>query len=154
MTNQEFAPGYKALAPIMLDILKLHDFVYRNFHKSYKQVFPQGKLGRRGTAENRIFPPKQINLPLTKQTAEYEVPTGVLYPLLASLRALIEIKEGTANWRINAFDFFDAHGHELIESLIDQLENLGSNPQTLGKNKFAYNSLFNSAKIIVMESNE
>lgn len=55
LTNQEFAPGYKSLSPIILDILRLHDFVYCNFNKSYNQAFPNGKLGKR-----RSFPPKQV----------------------------------------------------------------------------------------------
>ena len=151
LTNQEFAPGYKSLSPIMLDILKLHDFVYCNFKKSYDLGFPNGKLGRRGKTENRIFPKKKITLPLTGMESDYEVPSGVLYPLLASLRALVRIENAQAQWITDPRNFFEEHGGELVENLISQLESLGNNPQTLGKNKIAYTSLFNLAKIRVLE---
>jgi len=135
----------------MLDILKLHDFVYCNFKKSYDLGFPNGKLGRRGKTENRIFPKKKITLPLTEKESDYEVPSGVLYPLLASLRALVRIENAQAQWVTDPHNFFDEHGGELVENLISQLESLGNNPQTLGKNKIAYTSLYNLAKIRVLE---
>jgi hypothetical protein len=153
LTNQESAPGYKSLSPIILDILELHDFVYCNFEKSYNQVFQNGKLGRRGKTENRIFPKKKekIRLRLTGMESDREVPNGVLYPLLASLRALVRIENAQAQWITSPRKFFEEHGGELVENLISQLESLGNNPQTLGKNKVAYTSLFNLAKVRVLE---
>ncbi len=154
LTNPELAPGYKSLSPIMLDILRLHDFVYCNFDKSYNQAFPNGRLGRRGKTGSRIFPPRNIKLPLTGMESEHEVPNGALYPLLASLRALVRIENGQAHWRTDPFKFFEEYGGELVENLIAQLESLSDNPQTLGKNKVAYTSLFDRARILVFEKEQ
>jgi hypothetical protein len=154
LTNQEFAPGYKSLSPVMLDILKLHDFVYCNFQKSHDQAIPGGRLGRRGKAGNRIFPQRKIRLPLTDKESDREVPNGVLYPLLASLRALIQFENDQAKWRTDPVKFFEDHGGELVETLFSQLESLGNNPQTLGKNKVAYTSLFDRARVLMFEEEQ
>ncbi len=154
LTNEEFAPGYKSLSPVMLDILKLHDFVYCNFQKCHDQAIPNGRLGRRGKTGNRIFPQKKIRLPLTGAESDREIPNGVLYPLLASLRALIKFENGQAQWSTNPFEFFEEYGGELVETLIAQLESLGNNPQTLGKNKVGYTALFDRARILVFEKEQ
>jgi hypothetical protein len=56
LTDENAAPGYRLLAPILKDILRLHDHVYSTFHEKYSEAVPGGKLGRRGKTENRIFP--------------------------------------------------------------------------------------------------
>lgn len=137
------APGYRVLGPLITDILRLHDHVYANFHAKYQQAFPGGKLARRGKTDDRLFPKSPKVLPLTGHKAQYHVPTGVLYPLLASLRALVRFpKEGElkeATWKIDPLAFFDKYGHELVEYIIDQLEGSSqNNPQTMGKSKTVY----------------
>lgn len=154
LTNQELAAGYQELSPILLDILNLHDYVYSKFHECFKKAFPVARLGGRGKKNNRMFPPKKVPLSLTGQQSDYEVPNGVLYPLLASLRALVQIENGRARWKTDPFKFFNDYGGELVESLIAQLDSLGGNPQTLGKNKVAYTSLFDRARILVFEKDQ
>lgn len=154
LTNQEFAPGYKSLSAIMPDILKLHDFVYCRFHPSYKQAFPNSRPGGRGKKENRLFPQRKVMLPLTGKESDYEVPNGVLYPLLASLRALIHFEDDHARWRTDPFKFFEEYGAELVETLNNLLESFNDNPQALGKNKVPYTSLFDRARILVFEKEQ
>jgi hypothetical protein len=156
LTDQTSAPGYRTLASVLEDILRLHDHVYANFHKKYAEAFPGGKLGRRGKTENRLFPRSAKHLPLTGARSEYQIPTGVLYPLLASLRALIRFpKEGDPNgakWRMNPIQFFDENGAELMENLISQLEVVQNNPQTLGKTKTVYIALHDRARLLVSDA--
>lgn len=148
-------PGYKVLAPIMEDILRLHDFVYARFHQKYKEAFPGGKLGRRGKTDDRIFQKMPKALALTGEQSEYLIPAGVLYPLLAALRALVcfpDAFNGGATWKLDAFEFFERAGSELVENLISQLEVLQNNPQTMGKTRTVYTSLHDRARLLVAEA--
>jgi hypothetical protein len=152
LADENLAPGYRALASIVKDILHLHDYVYSKFHTVYKEARPGGKLGRRGSRDDRIFPRTPKDLPLSGRRSEYVVPSGVLYPLLASLRALVQYNQnGRAEWRMDPIKFFDKFGAELMDNLLEQLGVVGDNPQTLGKTKTVYTALHNQAKLLVAE---
>ena len=156
LTDKNAAFGYRLLAPILKDILQLHDYVYANFHTKYREAVPGGRLGRRGKTDNRVFPQIPRILPLTGVETQYVIPSGVLYPLLASLRALIrfpkEGEQGEACWRMDPFMFFDKDGAELMENLISQLEVLQNNPQTMGKTKMVYTALHDRARLLVSDA--
>ena len=156
LTDAAIAPGYKVLGPILQDILRLHDHVYANFHIKYTAAFPGGKLGRRGKTDNRLFPRSPKTLPLTGLRSEYQIPTGALYPLLASMRALVRFPKdgetGGASWRMDPLRFFDENGAELMENLISQLEVVQNNPQTLGKTKTVYTALHDRVRLLVAEA--
>jgi hypothetical protein len=152
LKDPKLQPGYKALAPILEDILKLHDYVYKNFEKGYTAAFgPKAKLGRRQGIESRKGK-TPYTLPLTGDQSHYVVPSGLLYPLLASLRALVDYdKNGNAFWRCNPFEFFDRHAADLVACLIDQVDLLGGNPQTAGKKKAVYIALHGQARLLLAE---
>lgn len=153
LTDPEVAPGYRALAPILGDILTLHDYIYATFGDAYKRAVPGGRLGRRGPTDNRIIPSVTKTLPLTGKQSKYIVPSGVLYPILASLRALVSYdNQGNAYWRVDPFKFYDKYGHILMENLIEYLNQAQNNPQTLGKSKIAYTGLYNQAKLLLTEA--
>lgn len=156
MVNPKTAPGYKSLAPIMEDILDLHDYVYLNFENAYLSIKKNGKLVARGSKENRIFPRRKEKLPLSGKEAECFVPNGVLYPLLAALRALVSHKSGQAKWLLDPKNFFTNFGHILVGTLFDHFENsgIGGNPQTLGKTKSVYTALHNEARLLLLDKIE
>lgn len=145
--------GYKALSPILEDILKLHDYVYANFPEAYLNAFgPKAKLGRRQGVESRRGR-TPYTLPLTGTTSDYIVPSGLLFPLLASLRALVTYdKHDRASWRCNPFKFFDRYGADLVACLIEQVELLGGNPQTAGKKKAVYIAVHGQARLLLGEA--
>lgn len=152
LLDDDLAPGYKALAPLVCDILKLHDHVYANFDAKYKEAFPNGRLGRRGETGNRIFPANRRVLPLTGKESKYTIPLGALYPLLAGFRGLVKYNtKGQATWYSDPFEFFTRHGASLVENLVDQLEVVGDNPQTLGKTKTVYTALHNQVRLLVLD---
>jgi hypothetical protein len=152
LADEKTAPGYRALAPLLKDILRLHDHVYAGFSGKYDEARPGGRLGRWGKADNRLFPETNKPLPLTGSIAEHSVPTGVLYPLLASLRALIKYDGNKATWRMNPFEFFDKYGQELVDNIFSQLEVFRNNPNTLGKSKTVYTALHDRARLLVAEA--
>jgi hypothetical protein len=132
-------------------ILKLwsasHDHVYAAFSEAYKTAMNGGKLGRRRGVENQA-----IKLPLTGVEAPYELTNGYVFPLLAAFRALVEYPEGDkAKWKFDPIEFFGAHGPELVSVLIEQVDNLGGNPQLAGKSRAVYTSLHDRAKLLVAD---
>ena len=151
LQDPSLAPYYQALAPILEDILRLHDYVYARFEGAYKEAMGGGKLGRRRGVESR--PNNPIVLPLTGSKSNYDIPNGYIFPLLASFRALVEyVEEGKAKWKSNPFKFFDDSGPELLQVLIEQIDNLGGVPQLAGKSRAVYTSLHDRAKLLVAEA--
>jgi len=145
LQDPSLAPHYQALAPILEDILRLHDYVYARFEDAYKKAMGGGKLGRRRGVESRAFV-----LPLTGATSNYEIPNGYIFPLLASFRALIKYNgSGRAEWKERPFKFFDDSGPELVQVLIEQIDNLGSIPHLAGKSRAVYTSLHDRAKLLI-----
>ena len=140
MTNPKWVDGYKVLEPLLTDIIELHDYAYSTFPLRYREAFPGGKLGRRGVKEDRYFTPRQHSLPFTGLRADYTIPTGVLYPLLASLKALIDYDmDGKARFSTSPKRFLDRFGAKLVEDLIGHLGN--HSPTVLGKQSMVYSSL-------------
>jgi hypothetical protein len=152
LKDKTLQPGYRGLSPILEDILKLHDYVYEKFETAYVSAFgPKAKLGKRQGVESRKGKTAHT-LPLTGAQSEYIVPSGLLYPLLASLRALVEYDQHSkAAWRCNPFKFFDRHGGDLVACLIEQVELLGGNPQTAGKKKAVYTAVHGQARLLLAE---
>ena len=84
--------------------------------------------------------------------SKYVVPAGILFPLLAAMRALVAYNpDGTAKWKTNPFKFFDDHGADLVGTLIEQVELLGGNPNTAGKKKPVYLTLHDRARLLLSE---
>jgi hypothetical protein len=147
LQDPKLAPYYEALAPILEDILRLHDYVYVGFSDAYKVAMNGGKLGRRRGVEAQ-----SIKLPLTGEEAPYELTNGYVFPLLAAFRALVDYAdEANAKWKIDPFKFFDGHGAELVSVLIEQVDNLGGNAQLAGKSRAVYTSLHDRAKLLVAD---
>jgi len=148
LQDPKLLPHYKALSPILEDILRLHDYVYARFEDAYKSAMGGGKLGRRRGVESR--PNNPIVLPLTGAKSNYDIPNGYVFPLLASFRALVTYNEkGEAEWKSSPFKFFDDYGPELTQVLIEQVDNLGGNPQLAGKSRAVYTSLHDRAKLLL-----
>lgn len=148
LQDEKLAPYYTALGPILEDILRLHDHIYVGFAEAYKTAMGGGKLGRRRGVFN-----EPITLPLTGVEAPYELTNGYVFPLLASFRALVGYVDGNqATWKLDPFEFFTTHGAELVGVLIEQVDNLGGNPQLAGKSRAVYTSLHDRAKLLVADA--
>ena len=124
---------YVKMKPIMIDIFKLYDRLERKIWDYYKQGTPGGKYGsikgviiaREGTA--------QAKTKFYQNDRPYVSPNGFLFPILGSLRALLEEKDGVYRWKKNPFDIMDKIGSELVTTTIDRHRTLGSNPNAVGK---------------------
>lgn len=151
LLDEKMAPGYKKLAGVLEDILRLHDYVYKNFepmYQSYKKEFHNkgGRLGKRSGAVN-----KETLLPLTGEISEYKIEKGLIFPLLYSLRCLLTFRGEYAEWLTDPCEFFDDYGVDLMGALFEQYEVCRSNPATTGKTKAVYTYLHMQAKELLRE---
>lgn len=148
LNDPELQLGYKALAPLMGDILDLHDSVYVGFVNAYKEARNgKARLGKREGVEK-----KGHYLPFTGALAHYVIPSGLTFPLLASLRALVGYdKTDKAYWKADPARFFEKYGGELVATLIEHLEMFGGNPNTAGKKKPVYTALHDRARLLLSE---
>jgi len=150
--------GYEKLAPVVVDILELYDYIHIEFQKAYKTAYgvdgARAQLGRRKGVtfiENKA---KARELHLSGNRTQYVLPDGWLYPLLASFRMLLEWPKGgrgTVKWAKDPYTFFSQHGHELVYFLIERDEELGRNPNATGKSKGVWLGLRDKVKTQLLE---
>ena len=140
--------GFEKLAPVAVDVLKLYDHVHMEFQKAYKAAYgadgARAQLGKRKEVHYIDKAAKAKELPLTGQKTQYVLPDGWLYPLLASLRMLLEWPKngrGDVKWVVKPEDFFAKHGAELVGFLVERSEELGRNPNAMGKSKGVWSGL-------------
>src|SRR6185437_1489087 len=86
-------------------------------------------------------------LPLTGAHSEYRVDKGLIFPLLAAHRCLLEYgPDGLAKWKTDPIKFFDRFGPDLVGRLFDEYLKLGRNPASVGKNRSVYETLYEKAE--------
>lgn len=137
--NSEWSKGYQKLAPVVLDILRLYDYLHVNFQPQYMNAYgPNSKLGKR--KEVRYLDPEENRKPkklsLTGSETRYVLTDGWLYPLLSAFRVLLEwpkSNKAKVVWLIDPHEYFDHHGAVLVRQVVEQSHALGSNPNATGK---------------------
>jgi len=72
---------------------------------------------------------------------QYIVPKGLLYPLVGSFRALVQIDPSTGDyyWKKNPIDVWQAIGSKLVSIILDEKT---ENPDVLAKNSNLWSNLF------------
>jgi len=79
--NEEWCKGYKKLTPVVLDILRLYDYLHANFQGPYEKAYGRGsRLGGRKEVNYRDPQKgqKPKKLPLTGEETRYVLPDGWL----------------------------------------------------------------------------
>lgn len=78
---------------------------------------------------------------LSETDIRYLVPKGILYPVVGSFRALVQIDEvtGEYSWKRNIFEAWDSMGPKLVGIVLDEKED---NPEYLGKSRNLWSNLF------------
>jgi hypothetical protein len=150
--HQDWKPGYQTLKPVVLDILRLHEFIQLEFQAQYNKYKGDGggsgKLGKR--KEIGYKDGKPFSLALSNAQTKYLIPDGWLYPILASFRQLLVFSENgldDVEWIINPEKFFAEQGHELVADVVEQSQSLGSNPGAVGKSRPLWNNLRKSMEL-------
>jgi hypothetical protein len=144
-TDTEWNEGYQKLAPVVLDILELYEYIHTEFPEAYMRAYGKGaKLGKRKEVKYLEKPSKARILPLTGMKTQYVLTDGWLYPLLASFRMLLDWPKngrGEVKWVKNPHEFFSENGSALVFLLVERSEELGRNPQSTGKSKGVWEGL-------------
>jgi len=134
--------SYKRLAPMVNDILVLHDLIRGEAQKYWNNE--GGKFGRLAFVEHRA---KGFYLPFTQQTVEYRLMSGALYPILAAFRWMVEPnkRNGKLQWRggFKAVEsLWQDSAVELLKMTKTASDELGRNPNAVGKSRNHWANLF------------
>jgi len=140
--DPEEKEGFKKLAPVVLHILKLYEFLHVEFKTQYQKAYGTNgvgaKLGRRKEVRYIDDEKRAKELPLTGKRTKYVLPDGWLYPLLGSFRTMLawpKNGKGEVKWATDPFEFFLQRGSELVEILVEGSKELGQNPNATGKSR-------------------
>lgn len=141
--DESMLPGYMSLSSITADVLNLYEYLITHFEKAYAGKKGGKRLGRRAGVKSSAGG-DPFELKFTGAKSNYLIPLGLIYPLLASFRALVGYGsrgKRVAKWKTNPFEFFDKHGSELVSYLMEQVAELGNNPNMAGKKRHVYTTL-------------
>lgn len=146
--SDEWKPGYRALEPIAVDILRLYDHIQVNFQKAYEDYkLGIGSKSRLALRKEVQFKDKGLYiLPLSQQKTQFRVPDGWVYPILGAFRMLVKYN-GTVSWHLNPYEFFDQIGPSLVADVVEQSEAMGGNAAAAGKSRPLWNSLRKSVEM-------
>lgn len=143
--DPDWLPGYLDLSPVVVDILRLYDFVHEEFAAQY-QVYnlkandSGSKFGKRREVLYKGGAP--FKLPMTGSDTKYFVSDGWLYPVLASFRMLLRrAPNKPIEWVTDPFKYFEEHGSELVGIVVEQSQALGYNPNAVGKSRPLWSNL-------------
>ena len=151
-TDDEDRYGFKKLADVSMDILKLYDYVRFHFIEKYNAPDDTGKRGRLGSKkEGKEMKNKKGSRnratyywldPLAGSIqGEIGIDRGFAIPLISGFRVLLEEKSGAFHWLTNPFEFFDQYGSKLVKTIMNASENAGSDPYSVGRDPQVYRQM-------------
>ena len=141
-SNHERMVKYVKLLPA---ILELHDTIYFTLRDAYNST--GGKFGRlTGIAELKRTHEK---LPFINESSPLSIPSGFIYPILASFRNLVNISDSQCSWKTNPLNFYEDMKCELARRVGDQALTF-RNPNKLGKDSNTWQSCYDAVKMEVL----
>ncbi len=154
--SDEYAASYERLYPIAGDALEMWDQIQYSLPGHYNAKGPEpgtaGKFGRLKGVKNT--PKKPKHLPFIDETTEYDIPTGYIYPVLSSFRAMLEHENGHWVWGkgINPIQLIkDGIAADIFISSVRESINNYHNPNRTGKDTQAWTSAYQAARIYYLE---
>lgn len=142
---------YIKMQPIMPDIFALVDYIENNIDKVYNQTG-----GRFGAIKGVVCSTKvkKFDRLFGKpgEKCDYNSPKGFLYPIIASFRSLIEVKDGVMTWKQDPISVFNAIGSQLVSSVVDTNKTLGNNPNATGKFTGLWENLYTAVELYYLKN--
>lgn len=141
---------YAKMHPIMKDVFTLYDQVETKMNVYYREMYPSGKFGSIKGVVPKKPGAKPFKSKFAQKDMDYAVPTAFIYPILGSLRALLEVKpDGLYGWKngVNPFKVLDKLGKQLVDSTVERSRSLGNNPNAVGKDKGNWKMLYQTVMI-------
>jgi hypothetical protein len=138
--------------PLLPSILELRDFIYMELPEAYNHS--GGKFGGLTgvielSSKARMHKEK---LPFTGKESNYRIPSSFIYPMLASFRNLVEVKEDKCIWKANPVKIFRELKNDLAIRLGEQAKEL-RNPNKLGKDSATWGRCYDLVAIEVLKRN-
>jgi hypothetical protein len=143
--------SFQMLKPILPEILELHDYVHINSREAYNK---QTK-GSAGAMTGVYFHKKKgvHNFIFINAQNEYKLYDGALYPMLGSLRFLIEQKPGddVYSWKLGSFKevlaFFDSVAPDLVDTTYKTSLVYGRKPNAIGKDDNHWDNMYKTVAL-------
>lgn len=156
-SSLEHEPKYSKLVKIAPDLLEMWDLIQEHLPDQYNKKGPEpGTPGKFGglSGVKTLSQKNRKKLHFTNRYAEYDMPTGYIYPVLSAFRAMLEEENGYWVWGkgldprdlikngVAADIFIDSVRHSI---------NQHRNPNRTGKDGQAWNSAYQAARIYYLE---
>lgn len=140
---------YKALRPILHDILVLHDTVRMEAMDLYNALGGK-RAGSLAFVEARKKGKYQFPFLLGEEEIAPEsakrLSVAALYPMLAAFRSLVKIEHDKATWKTGSFDsvleLWRQVGGNLMLATQDTNEDVGRKANAIGRNKNHWRTLY------------
>lgn len=154
---KDYSGTYFRMKKILNEILVLHDLISSSSGKLWNNNGGK-KGGDRGAAGKLVWmeyrdlkKQKPFLFAFHNQSSEYRVMNSALYPVLAAFRWYVKTSEDkmSVEWKIPFNELVDAWnsiGIEMLRATADMCDDLGKNPNALGKSKPLWGSLHNMVK--------
>ena len=147
---------YEKLYTIAGDALRIWDEIQYWLPGHYNEKGPEpgisGKFGK--LTGVKWTPKKPKSLPFASRTTEYDMPTGYIYPVLSSFRAMLVEENGCWTWGkgINPIQLIQEGlaADIFISSVRESISN-HHNPNRTGKDTQAWTAAYQAARIAYLE---
>ena len=142
---------YVKMTTILPDILKLYNKLEIKMSDYYAEGNQGGRYGGVKGVSGKSGGQKYFSK-IYGQEMDFSTPTGFIYPILGAFRSLVKIKEdGYYDWAIDPFATMDKLGKDLVCTTVDRSRSLGNNPQSVGKDRGHWRTLYITVKMHLME---
>lgn len=138
---------------VIIDVIKLYDLIQQDLNNKAlqaKKIYKSKPFAQKKTSNNKTKTKQVFITMFSKTTTDFNVPKGLIYPLLASFKTLLN--EDNNSWKVDPFDAWEDIGYKLVEHTLNALSQLSNNPQTFGKTNNSWTNLENIVKIYLLET--
>ena len=156
--SEDYESSYEKLYGIASDALEMWDQIQYFLPGHYNEKGPEpgtGTTGKFGRLKGVKWNPKKPKfLPFIHKTTEYDTPTGYIYPVLSSFRAMLEDNNGRWTWGkgIDPIQLIkEGVAADIFISSVRESINNYRNPNRTGKDTQAWTSAYQAARIYYLE---
>ncbi len=140
---EEKEGSFRRMAPILKDILRFHDIVGKQGRQLYNKL-PNTKGGSLAFVDQRKR--GKYRFLFTDEEDEFRLAPGALYPMMAAFRWYVEddSMSGKMKWRggfATVLTAWNELGGELMRATVQTSNELGRNPQSVGKSRNHWSNL-------------
>lgn len=142
---------------LLPQILELRDEIYYQLPDAYNKSANNesgGKFGLLTGVSNTAGSSraKNVVLEFTGKESTYRIPSGFIYPILASFRNLVGIKDNKCYWKADPIRFFEELKYELAARVGEQAKQI-QNPNKLGKDNATWRGCYDAVALEALRRN-